>query len=140
MKEINQIQDEIIEDFSLFDDWMGKYEHLIDFGKSLDGMEEKYKVDANLVKGCQSRVWLFAEPIEDRLIFYADSEAIITKGIVGLLLSILSGQKPKDIVDSDLYFVEKIGLKEHLSPSRANGLVSMIKKMKISALVRTTNN
>ena len=140
MKEINQIQDEIIEDFSLFDDWMGKYEHLIDFGKSLDGMEEKYKVDGNLVKGCQSRVWLYGETIEDKLIFYADSEAIITKGIVGLLLSVLSGQKPKDIVDSDLYFVEKIGLREHLSPSRANGLVSMIEKMKISAMAHATNH
>ena len=140
MKEINQIQDEIIEDFSLFDDWMGKYEHLIDFGKSLDGMEERYKVDENLVKGCQSRVWLYAENIEDKLIFYADSEAIITKGIVGLLLAVLSGQKPKDIVATDLYFVEKIGLKEHLSPSRANGLVSMIEKMKISALAHATNH
>jgi len=140
MKEINQIQDEIIEDFSLFDDWMGKYEHLIDFGKSLDGMEEQYKVDENLVKGCQSRVWLYAETIEDKLIFYADSEAIITKGIVGLLLAVLSGQKPKDIVAADLYFVEKIGLKEHLSPSRANGLVSMIEKMKISAMAHATNH
>ena len=140
MKEINQIQDEIIEDFSLFDDWMGKYEHLIDFGKSLDGMEERYKVDENLVKGCQSRVWLYAETIEEKLIFYADSEAIITKGIVGLLLAVLSGQKPKDIVAADLYFVEKIGLKEHLSPSRANGLVSMIEKMKISALAHATNH
>ena len=140
MKEINQIQDEIIEDFSLFDDWMGKYEHLIDFGKSLDGIEERYKVDKNLVKGCQSRVWLYAETIEDKLIFYADSEAIITKGIVGLLLAVLSGQKPKDIVAADLYFVEKIGLKEHLSPSRANGLVSMIEKMKLSALAHATNH
>lgn len=140
MKEINQIQDDIIEDFSLFDDWMGKYEHLIDFGKSLDGMEERYKVDENLVKGCQSRVWLYAETIEEKLIFYADSEAIITKGIVGLLLAVLSGQKPKDIVAADLYFVEKIGLKEHLSPSRANGLVSMIEKMKISALAHATNH
>ena len=140
MKEINQIQDEIIEDFSLFDDWMGKYEHLIDFGKSLDGMEERYKVDENLVKGCQSRVWLYAETIEDKLIFFADSEAIITKGIVGLLLAVLSGQKPKDIVATDLYFVEKIGLKEHLSPSRANGLVSMIEKMKISAMAHATNH
>ena len=140
MKEINQIQDEIIEDFSLFDDWMGKYEHLIDFGKSLDGMKEQYKVDENLVKGCQSRVWLYAETIEDKLIFYADSEAIITKGIVGLLLAVLSGQKPKDIVAADLYFVEKIGLKEHLSPSRANGLVSMIEKMKLSAMAHATNH
>ena len=140
MKEINQIQDEIIEDFSLFDDWMGKYEHLIDFGKSLDGIEERYKVDENLVKGCQSRVWLYAETIEDKLMFYADSEAIITKGIVGLLLAVLSGQKPKDIVAADLYFVEKIGLKEHLSPSRANGLVSMIEKMKLSAMAHATNH
>jgi len=140
MKEINQIQDDIIGDFSLFDDWMGKYEHLIDFGKSLDGMEERYKVDENLVKGCQSRVWLYAETIEDKLMFYADSEAIITKGIVGLLLAVLSGQKPKDIVAADLYFVEKIGLKEHLSPSRANGLVSMIEKMKLSAMAHATNH
>ena len=140
MKEINQKQDEIIEDFSLFDDWMGKYEHLIEFGKSLNDLEEKYKIEKNLVKGCQSNVWLHSETKDGKLIFYADSDAIITKGIVGLLLSVLSGQKPKDIVEADLYFVEKIGLREHLSPSRANGLVSMIEKMKLSALACTVNN
>ena len=140
MKEINQKQDEIIEDFSLFDDWMGKYEHLIEFDKSLNDLEEKYKIEKNLVKGCQSNVWLHSETKDGKLIFYADSDAIITKGIVGLLLSVLSGQKPKDIVEADLYFVEKIGLREHLSPSRANGLVSMIEKMKLSALACTVNN
>ena len=140
MKEINQIQEEIIENFSLFEDWMGKYEHLIEFGKSLADLEEKYKIEKNLVKGCQSNVWLHSETQDGKLVFYADSDAIITKGIVGLLLSVLSGQKPRDIVEADLYFVEKIGLREHLSPSRANGLVSMIEKMKLSALACTVNN
>ena len=134
MKDIKQIQDEIIDDFSLFDDWMGKYEHLIEFGKSLESLEEKYKTDNNLVKGCQSNVWLHTEMADGKLLFFADSDAIITKGIIGLLVSVLSDQSPKNIVDADLYFIEQIGLKEHLSPSRANGLVSMVEKMKLSAL------
>jgi cysteine desulfuration protein SufE len=134
MKDINQIQNEIIEDFSLFDDWMGKYEHLIEFGKSLNNLDEQYKTEDNLVKGCQSNVWLHTEMKADKLLFFADSDAIITKGIIGLLVSVLSEQSPKSIVDADLYFIEQIGLKEHLSPSRANGLVSMIEKMKLSAL------
>lgn len=139
MKDINQIQNEIIEDFSLFDEWMGKYEHLIEFGKSLSNLEEKFKTEENLVKGCQSNVWLHSEIEEGKLLFYADSDAIITKGIIGLLVSVLSEQNPKDIVSADLYFIEEIGLKEHLSPSRANGLVSMIDKMKLSAIACSAN-
>jgi len=134
MPNINEIQDEIIGDFSLFEDWMGKYEHLIEFGKSLPLIDEKYKVDENLVKGCQSRVWLNTEIEEGKILFTADSDAIITKGIVGLMVHVLSSHTPEEIVNADLYFVDKIGLKEHLSPNRSNGLVSMIKQMKFYAL------
>lgn len=130
MQSINEIQDEIIDDFSLYEDWNDKYEYLIDFGKSLPLIEEKYKTEENRIHGCQSRVWLHPELKENKIYFYADSDAIITKGIVGLLVKVLSGHTPKEIAESDLYFIEKIGLKEHLSPTRANGLVSMIKKMK----------
>jgi cysteine desulfuration protein SufE len=135
MYNINTIQDQIIEDFALYEDWADKYEYLIDFGKSLDILDEKYKIEENRIHGCQSRVWLHAEKKGQYLYFYADSDAIITKGIVGLLLKVLSGNSPKDIVDAELYFIDKIGLKEHLSPTRANGLVSMIKKMKYIALI-----
>ncbi len=134
MKSINELQDEIIEDFSMYEDWNDKYEFLIDYGKSLQPLDEKYKTEDNRIHGCQSRVWLYAEKKEDNLFFYADSDAIITKGIVGLLVKVLSGHTPKEIAEANLYFIEKIGLKEHLSPTRANGLVSMIKKMKIFAL------
>ncbi len=135
MYNINTIQDQIIEDFALYEDWADKYEYLIDFGKSLDILDEKYKIEENRIHGCQSRVWLHAEKKGQYLYFYADSDAIITKGIVGLLLKVLSGNSPKDIIDADLYFIDKIGLKEHLSPTRANGLVSMVKKMKYIALI-----
>jgi cysteine desulfuration protein SufE len=135
MQTINEIQNEIIEDFSILEDWNDKYEYLIDFGKSLPLIDEQYKTEENRIHGCQSRVWLHAERKENQLFFYADSDAIITKGIVGLLVKVLSGHTPKEIAETELYFIEKIGLKEHLSPTRANGLVSMIKKMKILAVL-----
>lgn len=130
MKSINEIQDEIIEDFSMYEDWNDKYEYLIEFGKSLQPLEEQYKTEENRIHGCQSKVWLQPELKNNKLYFYADSDAIITKGIVGLLVKVLSGHTPIEIANSDLYFIGKIGLQEHLSPTRANGLVSMIKKMK----------
>ncbi|MDB5229174.1 MAG: SufE family protein [Bacteroidota bacterium] len=129
-KSINELQDEIVEDFSMYDDWNDKYEYLIEFGKTLPKLDEEYKTDENRIHGCQSRVWLNAQMIDGKVIFEADSDAIITKGIVGLLVSVLSGHTPKEIAESDLYFIGKIGLQEHLSPTRANGLLSMIKKMK----------
>ena len=134
MKSINDIQDEIVDDFSMYEDWNDKYEYLIEFGKSLPLIDEQYRTDENRIHGCQSKVWLHAEMKENKLYFYADSDAIITKGIVGLLVKVLSGHTPKEISDNDLYFIEKIGLKEHLSPTRANGLVSMIKQIKMYAL------
>ena len=134
MKGINEIQEEIIEEFSFFEDWMEKYEHIISFGKELPPIAEEHKTEENLVKGCQSRVWLNAQMQDGQLSFEADSDAIITKGLVGLMVRVLSGHSPKEIAEADLYFVDKIGLKEHLSPNRANGLVSMIKKMKMYGL------
>lgn len=131
---INEIQDEIVEEFSFFSDWMEKYEHIISFGKDLPELEVQYKVEDHLVKGCQSKVWLHAEEENGQLRFLADSDAIITRGLVGLLVRVLSGHPPAEIANTDLYFVEKIGLKEHLSPNRANGLVSMIRKMKLYAV------
>ena len=134
MSTINEIQDEIVEDFSMFEDWNDKYEYLIDYGKSLPLIDQKYKTEEYLIHGCQSRVWLFGEVKDGILNFKADSEAIITKGIVGLLIKVLSGHSPQEIIDSDLYFLRKIGLQEHLSPTRANGLVSMIKQIKTYAV------
>ncbi|MEZ4720383.1 MAG: SufE family protein [Flavobacteriales bacterium] len=134
MKSINEIQDGVIEEFGFFDEWMDKYEHIISFGKELPELDIAYKTEDNLVKGCQSRVWLHAEEHNGLLAFKADSDAVITRGIVGLMVRVLSGHTPSEIVNADLYFVDKIGLKEHLSPNRANGLVSMIKKMKMYAL------
>ena len=131
---INEIQDQIIEDFSFFDDWMDKYEYIIDLGKKLPLIDEKYKVDDNLIKGCQSRVWLHANSDDGKITFTADSDAVITKGIIGLLIQVLNSQQAHDIAKSDLYFIDKIGLKEHLSPTRSNGLVSMVKQMKIYGL------
>ncbi|TVR83557.1 MAG: SufE family protein [Saprospirales bacterium] len=130
MKSINQIQEEIVDDFSLFDDWMQKYEYIIDLGKKLPLIEEDFKTDEYLIKGCQSKVWLKAYPEGDRVYFKADSDAVITKGIIALLISVLSGQKSEDIANADLYFIEKIGLMEHLSPTRSNGLNSMIRQMR----------
>lgn len=128
---IKDIQEEIISEFEMFDDWMGKYEYIIELGKSLSLINEEYKVSENLIKGCQSQVWLHAEMEGDKLIFTADSDAIITKGLVGLMVRVLSGHTPDEIVNADLYFVDRVGLKEHLSPTRSNGLVSMIKQMKM---------
>ena len=132
---IEEKQQEIIEEFSLFDDWMDKYEHIIETGKDLDVISDDHKVDENLIKGCQSRVWLHAETDDEgNVVFTADSDAIITKGLVALMVRVLSGQKPQDIAKSDLHFVNDIGLHEHLSPTRSNGLVSMIKQMKMYGL------
>ena len=134
MSTIQKIQAEIVEDFEMFDDWMQKYEYLIDLGKDLAPIKEQYKTEDNLIKGCQSRVWLHAEHTEGKIIFTADSDAIMTKGIVAILINVLSNQAPKDIATAKLDFINEIGLKEQLSPTRANGLVSMIKKIKLYAI------
>ncbi len=134
MSTIQKIQAEIVEDFGMFDDWMQKYEYLIDLGKELTPIEEKYKIEDNLIKGCQSRVWLHAEKRDDKIIYTADSDAIMTKGIIAILINVLSNQKASEIISADLSFIDAIGIKEQLSATRANGLVSMIKKMKLYAL------
>lgn len=132
---IKEIEQEIIEEFELFsDDWEGKYEHIIDLGKSLPKIKDEYKTDDRIIKGCQSKVWLHSELKDGKIVFTADSDAIITKGMVALMIRVLSNQKPEDVLNADLAFIDKIGLKEHLSPTRANGLVSMIKQMKLDAL------
>lgn len=131
---INELQDNVIEEFSAFDDWMDKYALLIDLGNSLPPLEEKYKTENNLIEGCQSRVWLQADYENGKIIFKGESDAVIVKGIVSLLINILSGHTPQEILDADLYFIEKIGLKEHLSPTRSNGLVAMVKQMRMYAL------
>lgn len=132
---IKNIEEEIISEFEMFgDDWEGLYEHLIDLGKSLPVIDAKNKIEENIIKGCQSQVWLFAELKDGKVIFTADSDAAIPKGIVALMVRVLSNQTPKDILEADMDFINKIGLKEHLSPTRANGLVSMIKQMKTYAL------
>lgn len=127
---VNAQQDEVIEDFEIFDQWMDKYEYIIDLGKKMPLIEEAYKTSDHLIPGCQSQVWLHAELKSGRLYFTADSDAIITKGIIALLVKVLSGQKPEDIANADLYFIEQIGLKDHLSPTRSNGLVSMVGQLK----------
>ena len=131
---INDIQDEIIEEFSGFDDWMDKYQLLIDLGNEQEPLDEKYKIESNLIDGCQSRVWLVADYHDGIIDFSAESDALIVKGIVALLIRVLSGQTPKDILDADLYFIDQIGLKEHLSPTRSNGLLAMVKQMRMDAL------
>ena len=131
---INEIQDEIIEEFSGFDDWMDKYQLLIDLGNEQEPLDEKYKTEQNLIDGCQSRVWLQADLVDGKIHFSAESDALIVKGIVALLIRVLSDQTPKDILDADLYFIEQIGLKEHLSPTRSNGLLAMVKQIKMYAL------
>lgn len=132
MSQISERQEEVIDEFSMFEDWMDKYEYIISLGKELPLIEEGKKIEENIIKGCQSRVWLDAQLKEDgKLYFTADSDAIITKGIIALMIRVLSESTPKEIAESDLYFVDQIGLKEHLSPTRSNGLVSMIKKMKL---------
>ena len=135
---IDEIQDEIIDEFSVFDDWMDKYQILIDMGNSLPPFDEKYRVDQNLIEGCQSRVWLHAEYRDGLLFFTADSDAIIVKGIISLLMKVLSGRTPDEILASDLHFIDAIGLKEHLSPTRSNGLLSMVKQMRLYALAFKT--
>ena len=131
---INDIQDEIIEEFSGFDDWMDKYQLLIDLGNEQEPLDEKYKTEQNLIDGCQSRVWLQADLVGGKIHFSAESDALIVKGIVALLIRVLSDQTPQDILDADLYFIEQIGLKEHLSPTRSNGLLAMVKQIKMYAL------
>ena len=135
---INELQNNVIEEFADFDDWMDKYALLIDLGNSLPPLEEKYKTDSNLIEGCQSRVWLQADYVDGKILFKGESDAVIVKGIVSLLISILSDHTPQEILDADLYFIEKIGLKEHLSPTRSNGLVAMVKQMRMYALAFRT--
>ena len=135
---IIDIQSQIIDEFEIMDDWMEKYEYMISLGKSLPIMDNDFKNDSNLIKGCQSRVWLHAELKDDNIFFHADSDAIITKGIISILIRIYSGQPPKEILDSNFDFINKIGLKEHLSQTRANGLSSMIKQIKMYALAFQT--
>ena len=135
---IQDIQQDIIDEFSMFDDWMQRYEYMIDLGKSLPIIEEKYKTEDNIIKGCQSKVWVHAELEDDKLVFTADSDTIITKGIIAILIRAFSHQKPKDIIDANTDFIDEIGLKEHLSPTRANGLVSMIKQLKLYAVAYQT--
>jgi cysteine desulfuration protein SufE len=135
MLSINQVQDEIIEDFAQFDDWMDKYALLIDLGNGLESIDDQYKIPQNIIEGCQSRVWLTAELDEEgKIVYKAESDAILVKGIVALLLRVFSGRTPDEILNADLYFVEKIGLREHLSPTRSNGLLAMIKQIKLYAL------
>ena len=131
---INEIQDEIIDEFSGLDDWMDKYQLLIDLGNEQEPLDEKYKIESNLIDGCQSRVWLQADYVDGKLNFIAESDALIVKGIVALLIRVLSGHTPQEILDADLYFIEQIGLKEHLSPTRSNGLLAMVKQMRVYAL------
>lgn len=135
---INEIQDQIIEEFSVFDDWMDKYALLIELGNSLPPLEDKYKTESNLIEGCQSRVWLQADYNDGKIIFQGESDAVIVKGIVSLLIHVLSSHTPQEILDTDLYFIDRIGLKEHLSPTRSNGLVSMVKQMRMYALAFKT--
>ena len=135
---INELQNNVIEEFADFDDWMDKYALLIDLGNSLPPLEEKYKTESNLIEGCQSRVWLQADYVDGKILFKGESDGVIVKGIVSLLISILSDHTPQEILDADLYFIEKIGLKEHLSPTRSNGLVAMVKQMRMYALAFRT--
>ena len=131
---INSIQDEIVEEFSMFDDWMDKYSLLIELGNSLEPLDVKHKNENNIIEGCQSRVWLNADLKDGKVIFEAESDAVIVKGMIALLIKVLSNKTPEEIIDADLYFIEKIGLKEHLSPTRSNGLLSMVKQMKFYAM------
>lgn len=135
---IQEIQDEIVDEFSMFDDWMQRYEYMIELGKSLPLINEKYKIDDNIIKGCQSKVWVHADLEDNKLKFTADSDAIITKGIIAILIRAFSNQHPQDIMDAKTDFIDEIGLKEHLSPTRANGLVSMIKQLKLYAVAYQT--
>ena len=131
---INELQDEVIAEFSDFDDWMDRYQLLIDLGNEQEPLEEKYKTEQNLIEGCQSRVWLQADDVDGKIVFKAESDALIVKGIIALLIKVLSGHTPDEILNTDLYFIDKIGLKEHLSPTRSNGLLSMVKQIRMYAL------
>lgn len=135
---IKEIQEEIVSEFEMFDDWMQRYEYMIELGKDLPLIDTAYKTDDNIIKGCQSKVWVHADLEGDSLKFTADSDAIITKGIIAILIRAFSGQHPKDIIEAEMSFIDKIGLKEHLSPTRANGLVSMIKQLKLYAIAYQT--
>ncbi|EDP97221.1 SufE family protein [Kordia algicida OT-1] len=135
---IQEIQDEIVDEFSMFDDWMQRYEYMIDLGKSLPLIDESLKKDENLIKGCQSKVWVHGEMKDDKVVFTADSDAIITKGIIAILIRAFSNQHPAAIIEANTDFIDEIGLKEHLSPTRANGLVSMIKQLKLYAVAYQT--
>lgn len=135
---IHDIQEEIIDEFSMFEDWEERYQYMIDLGKTLPLIDPKYKTDDNIIKGCQSKVWVHAEMIDEKVVFTADSDAIITKGIIAILIRVFSNQSPQDIISADTSFIDKIGLKEHLSPTRANGLVSMIKQLKMYAIAYQT--
>lgn len=134
MSKINEVQDEIIEEFVEIEDWMDRYACIIDLGNSLPPIDEKYKTPEHIIEGCQSRVWLNAELVDGNIVYTADSDAIIVKGIISLLIKVLSGNTPDDILNCDLYFIDRIGLAEHLSPTRSNGLVAMVKQMKMYAL------
>ncbi len=133
-KTINELQDEVVEEFSDFDDWMDKYQMLIDLGNDLETLDDKYKTEQNLIDGCQSRVWVQCDYADGKLVFTADSDALIVKGIIALLIQVLSEHTPKEILDADLYFIDKIGLRDHLSPTRSNGLLAMVKQIKAYAL------
>jgi len=135
---IQEIQNEIIDEFSMFDDWMQRYEYIIELGKSLPLINDQHKTEENIIKGCQSKVWVYAEMTDNKIVFTADSDAIITKGIIAILIRVFSNQHPKDIIEADTNFIDEIGLKEHLSPTRANGLVSMIKQIKLYAIAYQT--
>ena len=137
---INKLQDEVIEDFSELSDWMDKYQMLIDLGNELEPLDERYKTQSNLIDGCQSRVWLQCDEQEGKLYFTADSDALIVKGIIALLIRVVSGHTPQEIMDAELYFIDRIGLHEHLSPTRANGLLAMVKQMKMYALAFQAKN
>lgn len=131
---INEAQDEVIAEFNGFDDWMNRYQLLIDLGNEQEPLDERYKTEQNLIEGCQSRVWLQADEEEGKLVFRAESDAVIVKGIIALLIKVLSGHTPEEILNADLYFIDKIGLRDHLSPTRSNGLLSMVKQMRMYAL------
>ncbi|RBN49819.1 SufE family protein [Flavobacterium sp. KS-LB2] len=137
---IKEIQEEIVDEFSMFDDWMERYEYIIELGKKLPLIKEEFKTENNLIKGCQSKVWLQGEQTDDKIVFTADSDAILTKGIIAILIRTFSNQKASDILEADMGFIDEIGLKEHLSPTRANGLVSMIKNIKMYALAFNAQN
>jgi cysteine desulfuration protein SufE len=135
---IEEVQNDIIDEFSMFEDWEERYQYMIDLGKTLPLIEAQYKTEANIIKGCQSKVWVHANMVDDKVTFTAGSDAIITKGIIALLIRVFSNQHPKDIIEANTDFIDKIGLKEHLSPTRANGLVSMIKQLKMYAIAYQT--